>query len=42
MHLAGVPRGYMHMWREGHTLGIATPGVVNSESVERQCNLEEK
>jgi len=42
MHLARVPRGYAHKWREGHALGMAMPGTVNLESVERQHNLEEK
>ena len=42
MCLAGVPRGYARKQREGHALGIAMPEVVNSESVERQHNLEEK
>jgi len=42
MHLAGVPRGYVHKWREGCTLGMAMPGTVNMESIERWHNLEEK
>ena len=42
MHLARVPRGYAHKWRKGRTPSIVTLGTVNSESVERQHNLEEK
>ena len=42
MYLAGVPRGYADMRREGHVLGIAMLGAVNLESIKRQYNLEEK
>jgi len=40
--LAEVPRGYVHKQREGHALGIAMPGAVNSECIKRQHDLEEK